>query len=140
MKYWIIPSNSNLFRMEDALSANNSFLDWRCKNMAVGDIVFIYKTRPYYCIKYMMEVVKVNFSKEKTLDQRKFWIDYAKYNSGDGIYNRFKLLKVMDERRLSLYALRQHGVKGNIQSKRECHKETLDFILSHRVKRRDEDR
>ena len=131
MKYWIIPSNSKKFRMEAALKANNGLLDWRCKNVSVGDIVFMYKTKPYYCIKYMMQVVKTNFTIEEALDQRRFWDDFVQYNSGAGIYSRFKLLEVLDEKRLTFHALKQHGVNGNIQTKRACLKETLDFILDN---------
>ena len=130
MKYWIVPSNSKLFRMEAALRANNGFIDWRVKNVSVGDIVFMYKTMPDGCIKYMMEVVKTEFTIEEALDQKAFWEDWTKYNGGLGVYARFKLVDDLDEKRLNIFALRQHGINGNIQTKRSCPKETLDFILN----------
>lgn len=115
--------------MDAAIRANNGMVDWRCKNLQIGDIVFMYKTMPDGCIKYMMEVVKINFGLEEALNQEQFWNDRVKFNGGAGIYNRFKLIEMLDEKRLNIYALRQHGLKGNIQTKLTCPKETLDFIL-----------
>ena len=60
MKHWIIPSNGRVFDLEGALAANQGLLDWRLKNVSVGDIVYIYKTRPDSCIKYMMEVAETD--------------------------------------------------------------------------------
>lgn len=129
MKHWILPSNSKKFRMEAALRANNGLLDWRVKNLHEGDIVFMYKTMPDGCIKYMMEVVKANFGLEESLNQEPFWIDRVKFNRDAGVYARLKLLDVLDEKKLTLQALRMHGLKGNIQTKRSCSRDILNFIL-----------
>ena len=38
MKYWIVPSNNNKFRLADFL-ANHGYVDWKQKNrFSVGDI------------------------------------------------------------------------------------------------------
>ena len=31
MKYWIVPSNSKKFRMEEALQSQGGIIDWRSK-------------------------------------------------------------------------------------------------------------
>jgi len=130
MKYWIVPSNNKLFRMEAALRANNGILDWQTGKMSVGDIVFMYKTMPDGCIKYMMEVVKTGFTRHEAIDQRAFWEDKQQLENSNKIYSRLKLIETLDARKLSLYTLRLHGVNGNIQGKRSCPKETVEFILS----------
>lgn len=130
MKYWIVPSNNKLFRMEAALRANNGILDWQTGKMSVGDIVFMYKTLPDGCIKYMMEVIKTGFTRSEAIDQRAFWEDKQQLDNSNKIYSRLKLIETMDERKLSLYTLRMHGVNGNIQGKQTCPKETLEYILS----------
>ena len=130
MKYWIIPSNSQKFDMEAALRANGGLLDWRIKNVSEGDMVFMYKTMPAGYIKYMMEVVKTNVPISERLNQRRFWKDIIMLNNGDGIYARLKQIEHFDEKRLSIHNLRLHGINGNIQSKRVCHKETLEYILN----------
>ena len=131
MKYWIVPNNGQKFNMEAAVRANNGFVDWRIKNVEVGDIVFMYKTMPDGCIKYMMEVVKNNVSEHERLSQKSFWIDEDSSNKGIGQYARFKLVDVLDEKALTIKVLREHGIKGNIQTKRECPKETLMFIMDN---------
>lgn len=133
MKYWIVPNNGQKFNMEAAVRANNGFVDWRIKNVEVGDIVFLYKTMPDGCIKYMMEVVKTNLSVQERLNQKPFWNDMDSFSKGFGIYARFKLVDVLDEKVLSIRALREHGIKGNIQTKRACPKETLRFIMDNAI-------
>ena len=129
MKYWIVPSNNKLFRMEAALRANNGILDWQTGKMSVGDIVFMYKTMPDGCIKYMMEVVKTGFTRHEAIDQRVFWEDKQQLENSNKIYSRLKLIETLDARKLSLYNLRLHGVNGNIQGKQTCTQETVDYIL-----------
>lgn len=129
MKYWIVPSNSRRFDMEAALRANDGLLDWRVKNVCAGDIVFMYKTQPDGCVKYMFEVVKANFSFHDALNQKPFWKDMVKFNNGNGVYARLKLVEALDEKMLTINELRKHGIKGNIQSKRSCPAETLAFIM-----------
>ena len=94
---------------------------------------FRYKTMPDGCIKYMMEVVKTNLLEHERLNQESFWIDKDSFSQGIGIYARLKLVDVLDEKVLSIRALREHGIKGNIQAKRECPKETLVFIMDNLI-------
>ena len=129
MKYWIVPSNNKLFRMEAALRANNGILDWQTGKMSVGDIVFMYKTLPDGCIKYMMEVIKTGFTKEEAINQREFWENKLQLDNSNKIYSRLKLIETLDARKLSLQTIRMHGVNGNIQGKQTCPQETVDFIL-----------
>ena len=133
MKYWIVPSNSKKFRMEEALQSQGGIIDWRCKNVSVGDYVFIYKTLPDGCIKYMFEVIKSGFTQDETVRQKRFWCDMEQYNNGQGIYVRLKLVDTFEEKALNIYALRKHGINGNIQTKRSCPQETLKFILENKL-------
>lgn len=133
MKYWIVPNNGQKFNMEAAVRVNNGFVDWRIKNVDVGDIIFMYKTMPDGYIKYMMEVVKIDLSENERFNQKPFWIDVSSFGQGIGNYVRFKLVEVLDEKVLSIKALRNHGIKGNIQTKRECPKETLRFIMDNAI-------
>lgn len=131
MKYWIVPSNSRKFDMEAALRSNNGLLDWRMKKVSVSDIVFMYKTMPDGCIKYMFEVIKTDFTLRDSLNQKPFWKDMVKFNDGKGVYARLKIVEVLDEKVLTINELRKHGIKGNIQSKRRCPADTLTFIIDN---------
>ena len=97
--------------------------------VCVGDMVFMYKTMPDGCIKYMFEVIKTNFSVRDALNQKPFWKDMVKFNNGNGVYARLKLVEVLDEKMLTINELRKHGINGNIQSKRSCPAETLAFVM-----------
>lgn len=129
MKDWIIPANPRVFDIDAALAANQGLLDWRVKNVSEGDIVYIYKSRPDSCIRYMMEVVNANVPVSERLEQHRFWFDQENEARGDTQRARLSLVDVFDPNLFPLSALRQHGIKGNIQSKRECPPETQEYLI-----------
>ncbi len=134
MKYWIVPSNDHIFRIGDAIEAQNGKVDWRMSNnFSVGDIVFIYKSKPEQCIRYRMEVKSVGLSIDEAFDQEKFWTDKTIYYGGLGNfkYARFMLQEEYTDEILSLHHLHEHGAQGNMQSVMQCKKEELLEFLLH---------
>lgn len=131
MKYWIVPSNDNTFRIGDAIAAQDGMADWRTDKFSVGDIVFIYKTIPEKRIHYKMEVIKVKMIFDETFEQEPFWTDKDQYYSGIiSLYARFKLLEEYSDDILSLHHLHEHGYEGIPRSVRECKDDGLiDFLL-----------
>ena len=131
MKYWIVPSNDRTFRIGDAIAAQDGMADWRSDKFSVGDIVFIYKTKPEQCIRYKMEVVKTKMIFNEAFEQEDYWTDKDVYYSGiTSFYARFKLLEEYKDDNLSLHHLHEHGLNGQPQSVRECKEEgILDFLL-----------
>ncbi len=131
MKYWIVPSNDHTFRIGDALAAQNGMVDWRTDKFSVGDVAFIYKTKPEQCIRYRMEVVKTKIIFDEALEQELFWEDKDQYYSGIvTYYARLKLLEEYTDDILSLHHLHEHGYSGQPQSVRECKdSELLEFLL-----------
>ena len=72
-EYWLISSNDNIFRLDECLS-ENSEVDWHGSfNPKIGDIVFIYRTKPVQRICYMMEVIKLNIPYRETTNDYKYW-------------------------------------------------------------------
>ena len=133
MKYWIVPSNNSTFRIGDAIEAQGGVVDWRqSNNYAIGDIVFIYISKPYHCIRYKMEVIKVKIDEEYHFDQERFWTDKDIYYSGLGMYQyvRFKLIEAYTNDLLSLHHLHEHGLKGNLQGVQNCPPELLEFLMN----------
>lgn len=133
MKFWLVPSNNNTFRIGDAIEAQDGLVDWRqSNNFAIGDIVFIYISKPYHSIRYRMEVVKVKIDEDVHFDQERFWTDKDLYYSGLGMYQyvRFKLLETYTDDILSLHHMHEHGLKGNLQGVQGCSGELLDFLLN----------
>ena len=131
MKYWIAPSNDHMFRIAEALTANNGMVDWREDKFSIGDVVFMYKTKPEQCIRYKMEVVQTNLNADQILEQEAFWADLDTYYSGlYSSYSRLKLLEQYADDVLTLSGLHEHGYNGIPQSVREC-KDTalIDWLL-----------
>ena len=131
MKYWIVPSNDNTFRIADAMAKNGGIVDWRQSNkFSMGDIVFIYKSLPEQKVRFRMEVVGVSIPEDEALDQEEFWTDKRAFFDGLGrsIYVRFKLIEEYEDDILSLHHLHEHGFKGNIQSVQGCPEEAIPFL------------
>ena len=63
MKYWIIPCNVKTY---DAIGAFNELklIDWKqsknLKSAKINDIVMIYLSKPFSCVKYICKIKKVN--------------------------------------------------------------------------------
>lgn len=131
MKYWIVPSNDNTFRIGDAIKAQDGLVDWRTDKFSVGDIVFIYKTVPEKRIHYKMEVTEVKMIFDKAFEQEPYWTDKDLYYSGiTSYYARFKLLEEYKDDILSLHHLHEHGYEGIPRSVRECKdRGLLEFLL-----------
>lgn len=131
MKYWIAPSNDHIFRIGDAIIAQQGTADWRTDKFSVGDIVFIYKTKPEQSIRYKMEVVGAGIKFEDSLAQEDYWTDKEIYYSGiTSVYARLQLIEEYPVELLSLTKLHEHGLRGNIQSVQSCPVEVLGFILN----------
>ena len=131
--YWIVPCNESTFRISEAIKAQDGIVDWRqSNNYAIGDIVFIYISKPNHCIKYKMEVIKVKVDEDSYLGQEQFWKDKDTYYSGLGMYRyvRFKLLETFTDDICSLHHLHEHGLRGNLQGVQKCPDELLEFLLN----------
>ena len=131
MKYWIVPSNDSTFRIGDAIKAQGGMADWRTDKFSVGDVVFIYKTRPELCIRYKMEVIKTRIIFDEALEQEPFWTDKDTYYQGIvSYYARLKLIEEYTDDILSLHHLHEHGYQGDPRSVREIKdKDLLEFLL-----------
>ena len=133
MKYWIVPCRESVFLIDVALKANqenngNTFVDWRQSNdFAVGDIVFLYKTSPKSQVTYRMEVIATGLSYDESTDKEVLWKDKSIFYEGLGShrYVRFRLLMEYPDGLLTIKALREHGLRGNIQGVMECKDEGL---------------
>lgn len=132
MKYWIVPCNDHVFCIGEAIRAHEGLVDWRMSNkFSVGDIIFIYKSKPEQCIRFKMEVVAVGINVDEALEQEVFWNDKATYYSGLGSYQyaRFKFIEEYPDDVLSIHHLHEHGLKGNVQGVMQCKTdELLDFL------------
>ena len=136
MKYWIVPSNDSIFRLCDAIKAQDGMADWRTKQFAKGDIVFVYKANPERCIRYKMEVVEVNLDDSTAFHQESFWADKDIFYQG--MFDKYARLKFIEEYTDDIFPLEllfSNGFRGDINSVKEVNNQDLLYFLLHPQKR-----
>lgn len=132
MNYWIIPANPKRYRLADVLR-ELPHVDWRQhNNFEVGDIVFIYNSRPDSQILYKMEVIAVNLKTNETTADRQYWATHSEFEESL-IHNRFFRMILLDENmtdKLKLDDLFEHGLKGVPQGALKVREPLLSYIHS----------
>ena len=129
---WLISANGKMYDHATSF-ATNGFIDWRQNaNYNIGDIVYIYCTRPLMQIMYKCEVVEHSKPFSQCIDDSIFWLDKNEYKkSKDGKYARLKLLEQVDTPTLGLDALHNHGLVGTPQGPRKISHSLYSYIDSH---------
>ena len=130
--YWLISSNDNIFKLEECLS-DNSEVDWHGNfHPKIGDIVFIYRTKPIQRICYMMEVTKVNipFHESVNDDEYKGEKHELLNITPEEFFHRLKKLKETTSQSLHLKELQKNGLKGTPQGPRKLPENLVKYILS----------
>ena len=132
MNCWIIPANPNRYRLAEVLRDMQS-VDWRQhNNFEVGDIVFIYNSRPDSQILYKMEVIAVNLTADQTAADRQYWVNPYEFDSSI-LHNRFFRMIPLAENegeKLTLDDLLEHGLKGVPQGALKVREPLLSYMLS----------
>ena len=133
MNYWIIPANPNRYRLAEVLRDMQS-VDWRQhNNFEVGDLVFIYNSRPDSQILYKMEVIAVNLTADQTVADRQYWVNPSEFDSSI-LHNRFFRMIPLAENegeKLTLDDLLEHGLKGVPQGALKVREPLLSYMLSN---------
>ncbi|MCR5423363.1 MAG: hypothetical protein K6E93_01200 [Bacteroidales bacterium] len=135
MNNWIIPSNSGKFDLAKFLSLHDNIVDWKqSANFEVGDVVYIYSTKPEMRIRYKMEVVKTHIPFSKSLsDDGKCWNDKTEFKAGveNNKYFRMRLLSTTQSEMLTMEMLHKQGMKGYIMGPRTINKYLIKYIESN---------
>ncbi|MGG7447389.1 HNH endonuclease [Kosakonia oryzendophytica] len=131
---WLISANPKVYDHESSFNDFNS-IDWRQgrTNYSVGDIVYIYVSRPDMHLKYKCIVKAAGLTSNNIRDDKSYWHDKDKYyNSLNGCYVRLDLLNKTSSSELSLHQLIKNGMKQAPQSpmKLENNFELLEYIQS----------
>lgn len=111
---WLLSANAKMYDYASAFD-KWGYIDWRQsgRKYNVGDIVFIYCTKPIMRVKYKTEVVATNLTKNEIVNDDLFWSDKEEYSrSLNGEFIRIKLLSYCDSDSLSFHNLKKHGLNG----------------------------
>jgi len=126
MSEWITPCNPKYYNVIGAFSKLKC-IDWKqsSPNIKIGDIVYIYVSKPIMAIKYKCKVNKVNLPKIE-IDDSEFVVDGEPYLTYPE-HMELEMLREYDEE-LSMSELSKHGVKGHIQSIRKVYSELSEYL------------
>lgn len=131
MNYWIIPANPRRYNLEGALRELNGVIDWRQhNNFEIGDIVYIYCSKPISQIVYKMEVIETNITSKDSIADQKYWETPNEFKTSLS-NNRFFRISLLDENiteKLSLEDLLNHGLKGAPQGALKVKQSLLSYL------------
>ena len=126
MKEWIMSANPDIYDHRAAFE-KQGYIDWKqTRNFEIGDIVYIYCTRPVSSIRYKTVVEKIN--QKPYIDA--FWKKEISTNELGDKCMRLVLVATSSRDELSLPNLRQHGLKYPPQSPGIIRPELSDYIVS----------
>lgn len=131
MNYWIIPSNKTKFNLERFLPLHNNEVDWKqSAKFEVGDVVYIYCTKPQMRIRYKMDVIATDIPSDKAIMDKTCWSDEAEFKRGveNNKYFRMKLVSETTSDLLTMDELHRHGVNGYFQGPRTIDRELTLYI------------
>ncbi len=130
-KYWLIPNNPNRY---DSINAFKDLkeIDWgnQANNkFEIGDIAYIYVSKPIQSIAIKTEVVKIDIPRDKILNNdKKYFINHGLDNFRES-FVRLKFLEFTNQDNLSLQNLQENGLKQAPQSKITIKDDLLKYIL-----------
>ena len=133
MTNWIISANSQMYDHTSSFE-HYSFIDWRQGNVnfEIGDIIFIYSTRPTSMIQYKCVVEKVDLFYPNIRDDKDYWKDENEYQKSiNGKFMRLKLIDQIYNPKLSLDNLKLNGLSAAPQGPVKVKPQLLEYINSN---------
>lgn len=130
MMNWIISANAQMYDHTSSFE-HFSYIDWRQGhvNFALGDIVFIYSTRPLSMIQYKCVVEKIDLFYPNIRDDKEYWKDEEEYKKSiNGKFMRLKLIDQIYNKKLSLDRLIENGLNAAPQGPIKVNPNLLDYI------------
>lgn len=129
MQKWLISANGKIYDHASSF-AKNGYIDWKQGlNYKIGDIVYIYCTKPIKKVMFKTKVEKESMVFTECTDDKEFWKDLSKYEkSKEGKYARLKLIEQTDREELSLDNLKKNGLKAAPQKGLKLKGELENYI------------
>lgn len=127
--HWIIPANSNVYNHFESFY-DNGFIDWhQSAKYEIGDTVYVYLAKPHQRICFETIVERNNMSSLETFDDSKYWVNENK-RTNQKKFCRLKLVRLFNDKRLSLNELNKNGLKAAPQGPSRVQGELLNYIQS----------
>jgi len=129
---WLMSANSKMYDHASSFE-HYGFIDWRQgkTKFSIGDIIYIYCTKPAQRIRYKCKVQKLDMSFNEIRDDREYWNDESEYEKAlHGLFFKLQSVDQVDTQRLNLEHLKSHGLKAAPQSPMKLHGNILSYIES----------
>ncbi|SMB89949.1 5-methylcytosine-specific restriction enzyme A [Desulfonispora thiosulfatigenes DSM 11270] len=126
---WLISANGSIYRHSDAFE-KMGYVDWRqTANYEVGDIIYIYSTRPLSKIEFKCIVEKIDIQFKDITDDKEFWINEDEYYKWKKrLYSRIRLIERTAGGNLTLNKLKENGLKAAPQGPIKLKDDILSYI------------
>lgn len=133
MSTWLLSSGNKKFQLDECLK-KYGFVDWtQTRKVEVGDVVFVYISKPIGAVKYKMIVDRVKMTFGETTDNEEFWLDKDVYEKGKerDCYFRLVLEKVLpDDEELTFEGLSYNGL-GGVQGMQKLMGKRLSYFENY---------
>lgn len=130
---WIISANSSIYDHSSSFE-HFGYIDWRqgYTNFEIGDIIYIYCTKPIQKIRYKCRIDTINLDFTAIRDDKEYWLDLAEYEKSiKGQFMRLTLIEQIDNEKLNLMALIKNGLKAAPQGPGRLTGVLLEYISSN---------
>ena len=112
MANWMIAANPKYYDHEKAFQ-EQGYVDWKqTRNFDIGDVVYVYCTKPIAKVKYKTVVTQINL--EPYRDD--YWKIDADQNRVGKRFMRLELVSRCNSEALSFMSLKEHGMSYPPQS------------------------
>ena len=124
MNVWLLSANSRIYNHQRAFE-EQGYIDWKqTRNFSVGDIVYIYLTKPSSRIRYKTTVVAIDLP--PYIDG--FWNVKLDISSMGKQFMRLSLDSICDSQSLTFEELQKHGMRYAPQSPGKVSKEIQNYL------------
>lgn len=127
---WLISANSNIYDHSRSFS-DSEYIDWKQgkTQYQIGDLVYIYVTRPEKKIRYKCVVEKINLNSIQIRNDKEYWVNQSDYEKSlSGYFFQLKLLARSNTDELGLDKLKSHGLSNAPQGPKKLSGDLLNYI------------
>lgn len=114
---WITSANNKTYDYANAFNKLGVVYWHQGKfNFSVGDILYLYCTKPFMKVMYKTYVTETDLSFNDIIDDKDFWLDKQKYEKSKTYrFLKLKLISQIDKHELHFHKLRENGLNGSPQ-------------------------
>lgn len=113
MQKWMIPANPKIYDYAKFFD-DYGYVDWKQRlKFEVGDIVYLYCSKPFQKVMYKTEVLKESMPFSDCTEDRNYWTNPDDYETSKSYMRaRLKLLGRADREELSIEYLKDNGLNA----------------------------